>query len=144
MSEPRLPVVLVGAGSRSAQVYAPLLLGPLSDRLQLCALVSRGRERGQALAEQLAVPLADDLDDAVSRHGARGAIICVSSPENHKLAHQALDLSLPSLLETPLALELDDAAAAGTFSAVSATARRASAPARPHSTTPPSYAARRF
>ncbi len=114
MSEPRLPVVLVGAGSRSAQVYAPLLLGPLSDRLQLCALVSRGRERGQALAEQLAVPLADDLDDAVSRHGARGAIICVSSPENHKLAHQALDLSLPSLLETPLALELDDAAALAT------------------------------
>ena len=110
MAEAPLPVALVGAGNRSAQVYGPLLKGPLADRLRLCALVSRGRDRGQALAERLAVPLADDLEDATARHGARGAVICVSSPENHKLAHQALDLCLPALLETPLALELDDAA----------------------------------
>jgi hypothetical protein len=41
-------------------------------------------------------------------------ILCVSSPENHLLAHQALDLSLPCLLETPLALQLNDAATLAT------------------------------
>ena len=111
MTEAPLPVVLVGAGNRSSSVYAPLLLGPLSDRLQLCSVVSRGQERGAALAKQLSVPLAKDLQDAVTRCGARGVVLCVSSPENHLLAHQALDLGLPCLLETPLALQLDDAAA---------------------------------
>jgi len=103
--------VLVGAGQRSASVYGPILKGPLSDQLQLCALVARGQERGQALAEQLDVPLASDLEQARAKYGARGAVVCVSSPENHKLAHEALDLELPSLIETPLALELQDARA---------------------------------
>jgi len=104
-----LPVVLVGAGNRSASVYGPILKGPLSQRLELCALVSRGQERAEALAGELSVACAASLEDAVKHHGARAAIICVSSAENHKVAHEALDLQLPALLETPLALELDQA-----------------------------------
>ncbi len=104
-----LPVVLVGAGQRAASVFGPILKGPLSSRLQLCALVSRGQERAQALAEELSVPCAASLEDAIQRHGARGAVVCVSSPENHEIAHQVLDLELPALLETPLALDLDSA-----------------------------------
>ncbi len=111
MTEALLPVALVGAGRRSETVYGPLLAGPLGNRAQLCALVSRGKKRGSQLAEELGLPFVHSLDEAVSRHGARAAILCASSPENHRLAHQSLDLQLPALLETPLAFKLNDARA---------------------------------
>jgi len=104
-----LPVVLLGAGTRARTVYGPLLLGPMAERLKLVALVSRGEERAQSLAGELGIPWSLSLDEAVATHGARGAIVCVSSPDNHTVAGRVLDLGLPALLETPLALRLGDA-----------------------------------
>ncbi|HCP45606.1 MAG TPA: hypothetical protein DIU15_06175 [Deltaproteobacteria bacterium] len=104
-----LPVVLVGAGTRARQIYGPLLTGPMATQLKLVAIASRSEDRARSLAEELGVPWSLSLEEAATDYGARGAIACVSSPDNHTVAHRILDLELPALLETPLALELGDA-----------------------------------
>ena len=103
-----LPVALVGAGHRAATVYAPLLLGPLSDRFRLVGIVARSDYRVPGLAQGLDLPWGLDLSDAAD-WGARGLILCASAHANGPLGLQAASLGLPLLLETPLALELPDA-----------------------------------
>lgn len=101
-----LPVALFGAGTRARTVYGPLL--EQMDGLRLVGIVGRGEQRAQALASSLGVPWSRELEPG---WGAEAAIVCVSSPENARVAHQVLDAGLPALLETPLALRAEDAAA---------------------------------
>ncbi len=108
-----LPVVLIGAGNRASSVYGPLLTRWMTDRFRLVGVIGRGADRAQALGTLLGVPWERTVEAAL-RMGARGAIVAVSSPENAAVAHRVLDLDLPALLETPLAL---DVAAARTVAA---------------------------
>ena len=103
-----LPVVLVGAGTRARSFYAPLLRGLLADRFELVGLVARSEGRVRRLAEELELPWALSLEEA-KKWGARGAVVAVSPDQNHAVADQLVDLGLPALLETPLALDLEDA-----------------------------------
>ena len=106
----RLPVLLVGAGTRASTVYAPLLTEHLADRIALVGVVGRGEQRARALGERLGVPWSTSLE-AAAGWGAQGAVVAVSSPENAAVAHQVLDRGLAALLETPLALDVSDAEA---------------------------------
>ncbi|MEE2830690.1 MAG: Gfo/Idh/MocA family oxidoreductase [Myxococcota bacterium] len=103
-----LPLVLVGAGYRAGTMYAPLLCDALSDRVRLVGVVSRSEGRARALAEELSVPWALDLD-ALKGWGAEGAVVAVSPDQNHEVARGLVDLGVPALLETPLSLKLTDA-----------------------------------
>ncbi len=100
-----LPVVLIGAGTRARTVYGPLLTRWMTDRFTLVGVIGRGKDRAQALGTSLGVPWERTVEAAM-RMGARGAIVAVSSPENASVAHRVLDLDLPALLETPLALDV--------------------------------------
>ena len=104
-----LPIVIIGAGQRVAQFYLPLLLGPLAERFQVLGLISRGESRVADLARTHELRWSLSLEDA-RIWGARGAVVAVSPDQNHQLAAQLLDLQLPGLLETPLALSLPDSA----------------------------------
>ena len=105
-----IPTVLVGAGHRARAVWGPLLRGHLADRVSLLGVVGRGRDRGQATADALGVPLWPDLDAGVTA-GVRLAIVCVSAHENAPVAHAVLNRGWSALLETPLALSAADATA---------------------------------
>ena len=105
-----LPVVLVGAGHRASTVYGPLLTRWMADRFALVGVIGRGERRARGLGEALGVPWELDISTALTM-GARGAVVAVSSPENGAVARSVLDLGLPALLETPLALDLADARA---------------------------------
>ncbi len=104
MSVARLPVVIVGTGTRATALYGPLLSGPLSDRIELRGVIGRSDGPTRALAAALGVPGSTDLA-AAAGWGARGAIVCVSSPENGAVGRAVIDAGLPALLETPLALD---------------------------------------
>lgn len=103
-----LPVVLVGAGTRARGFYARLLRGALADRFDLVGLVSRSEGRARELAGELDIPWSLALEDAKG-WGARGAVVAVSPDQNHDVALQLVSLGMPALLETPLALELEEA-----------------------------------
>jgi len=103
-----LPIVLVGAGWRTREFYSPLLCEALADRLKVVGVVSRSEERARSLADELGVPWSLDLSDSVV-WGARGAVVAVSPDQNHTVASGLVHLGVPALLETPLALSLDDA-----------------------------------
>jgi len=105
-----LPVVLVGAGQRVQGTWGPLLRGALSDRLTPVGVIGRTESRARETADGLGLPWSLDLD-AATGWGARAAVVAVSSPENAVVAGRVLDLGLPALLETPLALDLDAARA---------------------------------
>ena len=104
----RLPVALVGAGHRARSVYAPLITGTLADRFELVGVVSRREASARALGEAAGCPGAVELQLA---WGARGLICSASAHENGRLAASLLPLGLPLLLETPLALDVDEARA---------------------------------
>jgi len=106
----RLPVCIVGAGTRAAEIYGPLLTGPLADKVELLGIIGRSPDRVAATAKDLGVRASTHLEDAQS-WGARAVIACVSPAQNASVAHAALDSGLPCLLETPLALDLQDARA---------------------------------
>ena len=103
-----LPVVLIGAGRRAVTVYGPLIQRWV-PQLQLVGVIGRGEERARAAGDLLGLRWDTEVE-AAPRWGARAAIVAVSSPENATVAHRVLDLSLPALLETPLALNREDAA----------------------------------
>jgi predicted dehydrogenase len=106
----KLPVALIGAGARSSGVYVPALTGPLADRFQIVGVIARTDFRAPALADALGVPWSLDVEAAVG-WGARGLILCASAHNNGAVARSALELNLPLLLETPLALDLEEARA---------------------------------
>ena len=85
-------------------MYGPLLRGPLKDRIRLVGVVGRGKERAAATGSALDVPWTQDLEE-LQTWGARATIVCVSSPENGSVGHAVLQHGLPTLLETPLALD---------------------------------------
>lgn len=105
-----LPVVLVGAGQRVLGTWGPLLARALADRVRAVGVVGRSEGRAKETADALGLPWSLDLG-AAAGWGARAAVVAVSSPENAAMAHAVLDQGLPALLETPLALDLDDARA---------------------------------
>ncbi len=102
----RLPVALIGAGTRARTVYAPLLLGALADRFELVGVVSRREASARALAEPLGLPWAAELKPV---WGARGLVVAVSAHHNGAVAAGLLGAGLPLLLETPLALDVEEA-----------------------------------
>jgi predicted dehydrogenase len=103
-----IPVVLVGAGNRAREFYAPLLTQTLADRFDLLGVVSRSEGRARALADDLGVPWSLDLAEGIG-WGARGAVVAVSPDQNHRVASQLVHLGIPALLETPLALGVEEA-----------------------------------
>jgi predicted dehydrogenase len=106
----RLPVALVGAGTRAAGIHAPLLAGPLAHRFRLVGVVGRSEGRAAALAKRFGVPWSLDID-AIRAWGAGGAVLCASAHENGRLGLALASMGLPLLLETPLALDLAEARA---------------------------------
>jgi len=103
-----VPVVLVGAGSRAAGFYVPLLLDALADQFELVGLIGRSEHRLRPLAERCGLRWSLSLDQARG-WGAAGAVVAVSPDQNHGVGRQLAELGLPALLETPLALEIGDA-----------------------------------
>lgn len=104
-----LPVLLIGAGQRARHTWAALLRGPLADRVRLVGVVGRGRAALDDVARSLQVPVDDLLERSVARSRPAGVIVAVSASENGRVARQVIELGLPALLETPLALHADDA-----------------------------------
>jgi len=104
-----LPVVLVGAGGR-ARLHSRVIAAAFGDRISIVGVVGRSDHRAREFAAHLGVPHSLTLQDAVP-WGARAAVVSVTCHENHVAAGQALDLGLPLLLETPLAMTEADAAA---------------------------------
>ena len=89
--------------------YVPLVQDLFSERVRPVGLVTASEHRGPKLADQLGIPWSQSLEDAAS-WGARGAIAAVSPHENHRVGSQLAALGLPALLETPLAMDLKEAA----------------------------------
>jgi len=80
----------------------------LAERVEIVGVCSRSEGRARSLAESLGVPWSLDLEEAAGAWGARGAIVAVTCHSNAELGLRLVKLGLPALLETPLAMNLDE------------------------------------
>lgn len=113
----RVRVALVGAGRRSAYMYAPLLKG-LAKHVELVSVWNRGPEPARRLGELLGVPWYTDLGRLVRETSPAIGVVAVTHASNGIVAQQAVDHGLNVLLETPIAPKLSEA------DAIIASARR--------------------
>lgn len=102
-----LRVALIGAGRRSAHLYAPLLRA--MPQVQLVSVWSRSAERAQALGARFGVPAYTDLDPLVRETAPQIGIVSVNYGANGQAGLMAVEAGLHVLLETPIAHDLREA-----------------------------------
>lgn len=102
-----LRVALIGAGRRSAHLYAPLLRA--MPQVQLVSVWSRTAERAQALGARFGVPAYTDLDPLVRETAPQIGIVSVNYGANGQAGLMAVEAGLHVLLETPIAHDLREA-----------------------------------
>jgi predicted dehydrogenase len=113
----RVRVALIGAGKRSAYMYAPVLRG-LADHVELVGVWSRSAERARERGEQLGLPWYTDLDRLVRETKPAIGVVSVTHASNGQAGLLAVEHGLNVLLETPIAADLREA------DAIVASARR--------------------
>lgn len=107
-SEP-LRVAYLGASGRLASHYHPIVSA--LPGLEAVGLWSRSISSARRAAQGLGVPPYDDLDQLIREQSPDLAIVCVHSSANGVVGRQAAEAGLHLLLETPVALDLDEGAA---------------------------------
>ena len=110
-------VAIIGAGKRSAYMYAPLLKG-LSKHVELVAVWNRSPDPARRLGELLGVPWYTDLSRLVRETAPVIGVVSVTHASNGQVALLAVEHGLNVLLETPIAAKLTEA------DAIIASARR--------------------
>ncbi len=104
----RVRVAVIGAGKRSAYMYAPLLKG-LSKHVELVSVWNRSPEPARRLGELLGVPWYTDLSRLVRETSPAIGVVAVTHASNGQVALLAVEHGLNVLLETPIAARLSEA-----------------------------------
>lgn len=104
-----VPVAIIGhgfMGATHAQGYAGL-----GARATVRYVVDINRDRAAILAERIGAEATDRLDDVLEDHEILAVDICVPTYLHAEIATRALEAGKHVLLEKPIALNLDEAAA---------------------------------
>jgi predicted dehydrogenase len=104
----RVRFVIIGTGTRSDEVYGPLL-NILKEDVELVGIWGRSEEKARALGEKYHVPWLNNLEQVRNELEADAAIVSVANPANGEIGRKIIDLGLHALLETPIANSLEDA-----------------------------------
>jgi predicted dehydrogenase len=104
----RVRFVIIGTGTRSDEVYGPLL-NILKEDVELVGIWGRSEEKARALGEKYHVPWLTNLEQVRNELEADAAIVSVANPANGEIGRKIIDLGLHALLETPIANSLEDA-----------------------------------
>jgi predicted dehydrogenase len=104
----RVRFVIIGTGTRSDEVYGPLL-NILKEDVELVGIWGRSEEKARALGEKYHVPWLNNLEQVRNELEADAAIVSVANPANGEIGRKTVDLGLHALLETPIANSLEDA-----------------------------------
>jgi predicted dehydrogenase len=106
-STERVRVAIVGTSKRSGYLYGPLLKA-LPD-VELVSVWGRSADSARRLGESLGVPFYTDLDRLMRETEPRIGIVSVSSSANGQVGLLAVEHGLHVLIETPIAVRLDEA-----------------------------------
>jgi predicted dehydrogenase len=103
----RIKVGIVGAGTRAAGVYLPLLRA-MSDSFTPCGIVSRSRASAASLGREDGISGFGSIEELCSSNRPDLLVVAVSAAANGAVALEALTSGCAVLLETPLALHVSD------------------------------------
>jgi predicted dehydrogenase len=108
----QLRAVIIGPGSRARYYYAPLLK-KLKEEVELVAVWGRNAESARKFGDDFHIPWYTDMDRMVKEIQPDFAIVSVgwnaSNPSNGPVGFAAVEHGLNVLLETPIAIRLDEA-----------------------------------